>query len=325
METHCSASSTWEEFKNFLELTYFGDKKNREITIKKELDSINLDRGESISSLVNRLSEKLSLLQFLNPTDYNNREKILKDKLLSAIPSSYYFRLEDSSRDSYAELLTKLEKIEKLIKAIETETKNSGDPAVRNIYAANINQVQTGTDLNQNGGNIPRINNGINYPIRNQLVAAINTRKTQDNVTGAQSIDNNVNKLGNEQTKTYESINPQELELIPKSSVVRFGDVPCNIHNGAHIRKDCEVTCGFCDLQGSHIFSECYRRNEIGNDFIQKKVEKFGIAAEVLARKLINKEGIYKVTDNCFRILLQNKTSPAAPYSYEGYKQRQRL
>ena len=291
VETHDFMDPSWEAFRKYLEISFMGDRKSTEITEKKLLDNINLEKGETISSLNNRLSAKLSILQFLNPTDYSDREKILKDKLLASIPSSYYYRLEDASKISLKTLITDLERIEKLLSAMEKENSNSNDPAVRNIQIADINQIQ----------NRPYENKDYN-----------NTNYTRDRIMNTNNAySNNDSNWG-------------KLELIQTAPVTLYPLYTCLIHKN-HIRRDCPTVCGFCNMRGSHVYSDCYNKTNIGMRFVKEKIDKFGETADSVAKSLIKEKGILRVTDNCFKQLLKQKWEPVSKNTYEGYKQRERL
>ena len=84
-----------------------------------------------------------------------------------------------------------------------------------------------------------------------------------------------------------------------QKSYKHLGEYKCRIH-GYHKRKECRVTCGFCGLRGSHYGKDCFKKNQIIREFVENKVQKYGIMAKSTAESLVTDYGIQKVTEKEF-------------------------
>ena len=80
----------------------------------------------------------------------------------------------------------------------------------------------------------------------------------------------------------------------------------CRIHSQSqHNQWDCRMTCGFCRKRGIHLSKNCNIKSIVKQDFINKKVAKFGVKAEYLARDLISQQGIKRINDSQFLQMLR--------------------
>ena len=94
------------------------------------------------------------------------------------------------------------------------------------------------------------------------------------------------------------------------------GEFVCRLH-GNHRRRECRVICGFCGLGGSHYGRDCWKQNQIIREFIEKKIQKYGIMAKSAAESLIKDYGIQRMKDEEFEKMLRN-THNQQNGSYEG-------
>ena len=156
IETHTFEKESWAEFKKYLVTRYIVDKKLAQIQLQKELDNITLKEGESVYSLYSRIQETVSLLTFLIPLKYTNKDEIIIQKLLSSIPSQYYYRITSPETQTLSNLLSELEKIQALTEALDSiqEANHSKfqDPAIRNMQVTENkdNQIRNNLTTVQN-------------------------------------------------------------------------------------------------------------------------------------------------------------------------------
>ena len=233
VEAHKFPKKTWQEFKLYLISRYILDKRATIMEIRKSLDNLELGNS-SVNELFMRIREKINLLAFLDPNEYNDTDKLIIQKLYSGIPSNYYYRIKKPHND-LSELLADLEQIENLERSIANKVEYQ-DPAIKNLE---ISEVKT------SGKNIRTNYNRYQRPERDE------------------------------------------------------GELECRIH-GRHKQKDCWTNiCGFCDMK-NHRGKDCYKQNAIIRDFVERKIQKYGITAKPIAQSLVKDYGIIKLTEEEF-------------------------
>ena len=84
-----------------------------------------------------------------------------------------------------------------------------------------------------------------------------------------------------------------------QKSEKKLGEFECKLH-GYHKRKECKNICGFCGLKGSHHGRDCWRQNQIIREFVEKKIQKYGIMAKSTAESLVKNYGIIQLTEEEF-------------------------
>ena len=87
---------------------------------------------------------------------------------------------------------------------------------------------------------------------------------------------------------------------------------------------ECRTTCGFCERKGSHLGEDCFRKDQIKQNFVEGKIRKFGVAAESLALSLVSPRGITFIDDNEFQRRLKGQPIQPNGRTYEDYRQRSR-
>ena len=132
----------WETFKHYLITRYILDKRATLMEIRKELDNLELGKG-TINEFYMKIREKINLLAFLDPEEYKDTSKIITQKLLSGIPSNYYYRLKTTTSTDIGTTLAELEKIENLERSLahnrEKEEKYQ-DPALRYVGVSQVSK-----------------------------------------------------------------------------------------------------------------------------------------------------------------------------------------
>ena len=185
IETHTFTKDTWEEMKEYLVSRYILDKKLTQITLQKNLDNISLKDGESMYNLYSRIQEAVSLLNFLVPNQYKNKDDIIMQKLLSSIPSQYYYRLANPENLSLAQLLAELEKIQALTEALETLQEQTSsrfqDPAIRIMSSNSTTEAVLSPDLRDTRQENPPLGNRDNESSKTTFYQATNQQQNRTN------------------------------------------------------------------------------------------------------------------------------------------------
>ena len=94
--------------------------------------------------------------------------------------------------------------------------------------------------------------------------------------------------------------------------------LPCRLHGSGHTAGECKSTCGYCQLKGSHTGENCWRRSEKINEFVEKWIQKHGVAAKTTAESFIKADRIIHPTEEEFERRLRG--NPRQQKGYEGYK-----
>ena len=151
IEGQIFTDSKWSTFKKYLTSRYILDKRATIMEIRKKLDNMELEKS-TINEFYMKIREQINLLAFLDPEEYKDINKTIVQKLLSGIPSNYYYRIKaTTANENVGELLSELEKIENLEKSLahnRAEESKFQDPALHNIDIYQINKR-----YDRNGGN----------------------------------------------------------------------------------------------------------------------------------------------------------------------------
>ena len=94
--------------------------------------------------------------------------------------------------------------------------------------------------------------------------------------------------------------------------------LPCRLHGPGHTAGECKSACGYCLLKGSHTGENCWRRSEKINEFVEKWIQKHGVAAKTTAESFIKADRIIHPTEEEFERRLRG--NPRQQKGYEGYK-----
>ena len=314
---------SFDNFNDFIKkLTehYIQDKNLMEIELRTQFNSITMNKNEKPHDLLNRISDKIILLSFLNSKDFTPQEKIIKDKLLAAVPKTYYYRLQNLNTANLNDIISQLDKIQKFDIAQAEQDKYQYDPAVKSIQLDKSSEnIKSNPENIQkpNIFNISTTNTGESQYQNNenkQFKPNYNSRSFNErNNFGNNTPNRNYQKRG-----SFLSFRQQNQN--------RFKGFDCKIHEKCTDWMTCPYKCECCGMSGNHYTISCPRKGEMISRFVNYYVTKYGEVAEKLAYELVNDTPpfIHDISEEEFEKRLKGLPREEKHSSYEKYKQNSR-